>query len=132
MALAAGELPVPGARLVEEDGRPAARPRIGVGAATWPVSIDALARGGRLVICGATTGGSPPAGLHRIFWKQIAIHGSTMGSDSEFRAVWALAAARRIRPTIDVVYPLEQAAEAHARLEAVDPFGKVVLRVSDP
>ncbi len=101
-----------------------------VGAATWARSIDALTRGGRLVICGASSGGQPPAGLHRIFWKQVSVHGSTMGSDSEFRAALELGAAGRIRPHVDAVFPLDRVAEAHARLEAGEQFGKVVLRVS--
>jgi NADPH:quinone reductase-like Zn-dependent oxidoreductase len=101
-----------------------------VGASTWARSIDALARGGRLVTCGASSGGQPPAGLHRIFWKQVSVFGSTMGSDSEFRAALELGAAGRIRPHVDAVFPLERVAEAHMRLEAGEQFGKVVLRVS--
>jgi NADPH:quinone reductase-like Zn-dependent oxidoreductase len=101
-----------------------------VGAATWARSIDALARGGRLVTCGASSGGQPPAGLHRIFWKQVSVHGSTMGSDSEFRSALELGAAGRIRPRVDAVFPLEGVADAHRRLEAGEQFGKVVLRVS--
>jgi NADPH:quinone reductase-like Zn-dependent oxidoreductase len=101
-----------------------------VGAATWARSIDALARGGRLVTCGASSGGQPPAGLHRIFWKQVSVLGSTMGSDSEFRAVLELGAAGLVRPHVDAVYPIERAGEARARLEAGEQFGKVVLRVS--
>jgi NADPH:quinone reductase-like Zn-dependent oxidoreductase len=101
-----------------------------IGAATWARSIDAVARGGRLVTCGASSGGQPPAGLHRIFWKQVSVHGSTMGSDSEFRSVLELGAAGRIRPQVDAVFPLERAGEAHRRLEAGEQFGKVVLRVS--
>jgi NADPH:quinone reductase-like Zn-dependent oxidoreductase len=102
-----------------------------VGAATWARSIDALARGGRLVTCGASSGGQPPAGLHRLFWKQITVLGTSMGSDSEFRAVLGLAEAGRIRPHVDAVYPLEGVAEAYARLESGVQFGKVVLRVSE-
>jgi NADPH:quinone reductase-like Zn-dependent oxidoreductase len=101
-----------------------------VGAATWARSIDALARGGRLVTCGASSGGQPPAGLHRIFWKQVSVHGSTMGSDSEFRSVLELGAAGRIRPHVDAVFPIERVGDAHRRLEAGEQFGKVVLRVS--
>ena len=86
-----------------------------VGAATWARSIDALTRGGRLVICGASSGGQPPAGLHRIFWKQVSVHGSTMGSDSEFRAVLELGAAGRIRPHVDAVFPLERVARGAPR-----------------
>jgi NADPH:quinone reductase-like Zn-dependent oxidoreductase len=102
-----------------------------VGEATWQASINALARGGRLVTCGATTGGKAPAGLHRIFWKQISVHGSTMGSDSEFRAVSGLLASGHVRPVVDRVFPLEDAAAAHAWLESGSQYGKVVLRVSE-
>jgi NADPH:quinone reductase-like Zn-dependent oxidoreductase len=102
-----------------------------VGAATWQASIAALSRGGRLVTCGATTGGQAPAGLHRIFWKQLAVHGSTMGNDSEFRAVLAVLSTGRTRPVVDRVFPLEEAAAAHAWLESGSQYGKVVLRVSE-
>jgi NADPH:quinone reductase-like Zn-dependent oxidoreductase len=102
-----------------------------VGAATWQASIDALSRGGRLVICGATTGGKAPAGLHRIFWKQITVHGSTMGSDSEFRSVLGVLATGRARPVVDRVFTLEEAAAAHRWLESGAQYGKVVLRVSE-
>ena len=101
-----------------------------VGAATWARSIDALARGGRLVTCGASSGGQPPAGLHRIFWKQVTVHGSTMGSDSEFRSALELGATGAFRPHVDAVFPIERVADAHRRLEAGEQFGKVVLRVS--
>jgi NADPH:quinone reductase-like Zn-dependent oxidoreductase len=100
------------------------------GAETWAASLDALARGGRLVICGATTGGRPPAGLHRIFWKQVSVLGSTMGSDAEFRAVLDLLASGAVRPVVDRLYPLERAADAHEHLEAGGQYGKVVLRVA--
>jgi len=102
-----------------------------VGKATWGTSIDVLRKGGRLAITGATTGGNPPAGLHRIFWKQLTIHGSTMASDSEFRAVCNLMATGKVRPVVDSVLPLEQVAAAHARLEAGEHFGKIVLRISE-
>ena len=102
-----------------------------VGAATWQASIAALSRGGRLVTCGATTGGQAPAGLHRIFWKQLAVHGSTMGNDSEFRDVLAVLSTGRVRPVVDRVFPLEEAAAAHSWLESGSQYGKVVLRVSE-
>jgi NADPH:quinone reductase-like Zn-dependent oxidoreductase len=101
-----------------------------VGAATWAASIDALARGGRLVTCGATSGGQPPAGLHRIFWKQISVLGSTMGSHAEFRAVLELLRSGRVRPIVDRVFPLAEVAQAHAWLEEGRQFGKVVLQVA--
>ena len=90
-----------------------------VGADTWATSIEALGRGGRLVLTGATTGGNPPARLHRIFWKQLDILGSTMASDSEFRAVTRLFAQGRIRPLVDSVRPARgrpgRAAQARGR-----------------
>jgi NADPH:quinone reductase-like Zn-dependent oxidoreductase len=102
-----------------------------VGAATWATSIEALCRGGRLVTTGATTGGNPPARLHRIFWKQLDVLGSTMASDSEFRAVTRLFAQGRIRPLVDSVRPLEDVQDAQRRLEAGDQNGKLVLEISD-
>ena len=88
-------------------------------------------RGGRLVLTGATTGGNPPARLHRIFWKQLDVLGSTMASDSEFRAVTRLFAQGRIRPLVDSVRPLEDVQEAQRRLEAGEQNGKLVLEISD-
>ena len=85
-----------------------------VGADTWATSIEALRRGGRLVITGATTGGNPPARLHRIFWKQLDVLGSTMASDSEFRAVTRLFDQGRIRPLVDSVRPLEDVQDGAA------------------
>ena len=102
-----------------------------VGKATWSTSIDALGKGGRLVITGATTGGGPPAGLHRIFWKQLTILGSTMANDAEFRAVCGLVGSRGVQPVVDSVYPLEQVAAAQERLEAGEQLGKIVLRIAE-
>ena len=102
-----------------------------VGKATWSTSIDALGKGGRLVITGATTGGGPPAGLHRIFWKQLTILGSTMANDAEFRAVCGLLGSGGVRPVVDSVYPLEQVAAAQERLEAGEQNGKIVLRIAE-
>ena len=101
-----------------------------VGAETWATSIEALCRGGRLVVTGATTGGNPPARLHRIFWKQLDVLGSTMASDSEFRAVTHLFAQGRIRPLVDSVRPLEEVQDAQRRLEAGEQNGKLVLEIS--
>jgi NADPH:quinone reductase-like Zn-dependent oxidoreductase len=102
-----------------------------VGADTWATSIEALRRGGRLVITGATTGGNPPARLHRIFWKQLDVLGSTMAGDSEFRAVTRLFAQGRIRPLVDSVRPLEEVQAAQRRLEAGEQNGKLVLQIAD-
>jgi NADPH:quinone reductase-like Zn-dependent oxidoreductase len=101
-----------------------------VGAASWRSSLRALRKGGRLVTCGATSGGGPPADIHRIYWYQLSILGSTMGSASDMRNVLRLAQTSALRPVIDSVYPLERAKEAIARLEEGRQFGKIVLNVA--
>ncbi len=102
-----------------------------VGEKTWTSSLMSLARGGRLVTCGGTSGPALTMDVRRLFWYQWSILGSTMGSDDEFDAVTAELAAGRLWPTVDAVYPLSQGAEAFARMEANAQFGKLVLRVSD-
>lgn len=98
-----------------------------VGEAMWTGNLRALARGGRLVVYGATTGPNAESDLRLIFWKQLEIIGTTMSSRHEFETVMRLVFEGRLRPVIDQVFPLERAADAHARLEAGDQFGKVVL-----
>jgi len=100
-----------------------------VGAATWASSLQAAAQGGRICVCGATSGPNPPASLHRIWWKQLTVLGSTMGTPDDFRAVYDLVAAGRVRPVIDRVYPLAEARAAHERLEAGAQLGKIVLSI---
>jgi len=100
-----------------------------VGEATWKRSLDAARPAGRVCVCGATTGPNPPANLHRIWWKQLTVLGSTMGSKQDFEAVYELVKSGRAVPVIDGVFPLEEAAAAHERLEAGNQLGKVVLRI---
>jgi NADPH2:quinone reductase len=100
-----------------------------VGAATWPGSIRALARGGRLVTCGATTGPKPDEDIRRIFTKQITIYGSTMGSRPDWERVSTLLGAGVLKPVIDRTFPLEQAAAAQERMERAEQFGKLVLTI---
>jgi NADPH:quinone reductase-like Zn-dependent oxidoreductase len=100
-----------------------------VGEATWKRTLDAAAPEGRIVVCGATTGPNPPAALHRVWWKQLAILGSTMGTPADFQGVYELIAAGKARPVVDRVFPLAEAAEAHRHLEAGEQLGKVVLRI---
>jgi zinc-binding alcohol dehydrogenase/oxidoreductase len=100
-----------------------------VGEATWRTSLDAAARGGRIVVCGATSGPNPPAALHRVWWKQLTILGSTMGTREDFRGAYELVASGRARPVVDAVYPLAEIAAAHERLEAGEQLGKIVLTV---
>jgi NADPH:quinone reductase-like Zn-dependent oxidoreductase len=98
-----------------------------VGEATWQRSLQAARLGGRIVVCGATSGPNPPAALHRIWWKQLTIYGSTMGTKEDFEGVYDLVASGRARPVIDSVVPLAEARTAHERMEAGEQFGKIVF-----
>jgi NADPH:quinone reductase-like Zn-dependent oxidoreductase len=101
-----------------------------VGERTWNDSLRAMRRGGRLVICGATTGPQVAMDLRRLFWHQWSILGSTMGSRREYGEIVRLAALGRLWPEIDCVVPLDESAGALARLTAGEQFGKIVIEVS--
>ena len=92
--------------------------------------IRSLAQGGTLTTCGATTGGNPETMLGDIFWKQLSVLGSSMGSMDEFREVTSLFRAGLLEPVIDRVFPFSEAPLAFARLQASDQFGKVVIQWS--
>ena len=98
-----------------------------VGAATWSSSVRIARWGGTIVTCGATTGHQVPLDLRVLFFKQLSLLGSTMGSISEMRCAWEAVTAGRIRPVIDEVLPMTQIARAHQRLESRDVLGKLVL-----
>lgn len=98
-----------------------------VGSATFPDNIRALARGGRLVVYGATTGADARLDLRLVFWKQLHVVGTTMSNRVEFETVMSLVFDGRLSPVVDVVWPLDRAAAAHERLEHGDHFGKIVL-----
>jgi NADPH:quinone reductase-like Zn-dependent oxidoreductase len=100
-----------------------------VGEATWKRTLDAARPEGRIVVCGATSGPNPPAALHRVWWKQLSILGSSMGTPEDFRNVYELIAAGRARPVVDRVFPLAEARAAHERLEAGEQLGKIVLAI---
>ena len=100
-----------------------------VGEATWKTSLQAAGPNGRIVVCGATSGPNPPAQLHRIWWKQLEIYGSTMGTKEDFEGVYELVASGAAKPIVDKVFPLADAAAAHEYLEAGKQFGKVVLEI---
>jgi NADPH:quinone reductase-like Zn-dependent oxidoreductase len=100
-----------------------------VGEATWERSLGAAAQEGRVVVCGATSGHSPPARLYRLWWKQLTIYGSTMGMPSDFEASYELIRTGRARVHLDSVFPLAEAAKAHEHLESGSQFGKVVLAI---
>ncbi len=100
-----------------------------VGEATWRTSLDVAARDGRIAVCGATSGPNPPAALHRIWWKQLTILGSTMGTKADFEGAYELIASGRARPVVDEVLPLSEIRAAHERLEAGEQLGKIVLSI---
>ncbi len=100
-----------------------------VGADTWQTSLGVARPAGRVCVCGATSGPNPPANLHRMWWKQLTIYGSTMGTRADFAAVYDLVASGRAKPVIDKVFPLSEARAAHERLEAGKQLGKIVLRI---
>jgi len=102
-----------------------------VGEATWAKTLNAARADGRICVCGATTGPNPPAQLHRIWWKQLTIYGSTMGTRADFEAVYDLVASGRVKPVVDEVFPLAEAAAAHERLERGEQLGKIILRIPD-
>jgi len=100
-----------------------------VGEATWAKSVRSLARGGRLVTCGATTGVNGAVDLRALFAKQLTIRGSYMGTKSDLLRVAPFFFAGQLKPVIDRTFPLEQAALAQRRLEESGQFGKIVLEV---
>jgi NADPH:quinone reductase-like Zn-dependent oxidoreductase len=101
-----------------------------VGHETWPQSLLALGRRGRLVTCGATSGPIVETDVRRLFWNQWTIMGSTMGNDEEFDAVVDELRGGRLPPVIDSVFPLAEGREAFERLASGKQFGKVAVRVS--
>ena len=100
-----------------------------VGKETWRQSIASLARGGKLLTCGATTGPNPQEDIARIFWNQLTVMGSTMGTHAEFSEMLRMVSGGRIAPVVDSVFPLSEAKAAQRRLEERKQFGKIVLGV---
>jgi NADPH:quinone reductase-like Zn-dependent oxidoreductase len=98
-----------------------------VGAATWDHSLKSLKPGGRIVVSGATSGPNPPADLARVFFKQLSVVGSTMGTRRELQRLISLCDTTGIRPLIADEMPMTAADEALARVAAGDVFGKIVL-----
>ncbi len=101
-----------------------------VGAPTVGRSVQALARGGRVVVIGATGGNIAQINISTLFWRQGSIRGSTMADESEFRTVLEHIGAGRLRPVVDSVFPFAKAVEAFRHFDGPDLFGKVVLDVA--
>jgi len=100
-----------------------------VGQAVWAESLKALKWGGTLVTCGATSGHEAVTDLRQVFFRQLQILGSTMGSKADLHRIVPLIEQGHLQPVVDRSYPLAEAAAAHERLEGRDNFGKVVLTV---
>jgi len=98
-----------------------------VGEATWSHSLKSLRPGGTIVVSGATSGAMPPADLNRVFFLQLQIVGSTMGTTEEFQQMLALLAETSVRPVIDQVLPMDQARTGFAALVDGTVRGKIVL-----
>ncbi|MFW5903731.1 MAG: zinc-binding dehydrogenase [Halolamina sp.] len=99
-----------------------------VGQATWQRSIDSLAMGGRMVICGATSGADPEIDIRSLYQQHRQIRGAPIGNRQDFRDVLSLVAEGELDPRIDRVLPLDRIAEGHAAIEDRDVIGKVVIR----
>jgi NADPH:quinone reductase-like Zn-dependent oxidoreductase len=99
-----------------------------VGAATWSHSVKSLRPGGRIVISGATSGTMPPAELNRIYFLQLQVIGSTMGTKAELATLISFLRLTGLRPRIDRVLKLEQVAEGLAAMQAGDLVGKIVIQ----
>ncbi|MDV3277766.1 MAG: zinc-binding dehydrogenase [Nitrososphaerales archaeon] len=100
-----------------------------VGKATWDKSVRALAKGGRLVTCGATTGAEVTTDLRYVFNREVTIYGSFMAGKGELLKVVELFEAGRLKTVVDSTFPLVKAAEAQVRMEKSQHFGKIVLTV---
>jgi NADPH:quinone reductase-like Zn-dependent oxidoreductase len=97
------------------------------GKATWEESLKSVAKGGRIVTCGATTGYDATTDLRRVFAKEVTIFGSYMGGSGELLRILELFKQRRLRPVVDISMPLSRAKDAQVRMEKGENFGKIVL-----
>ncbi|MEM3086643.1 MAG: zinc-binding dehydrogenase [Halobacteria archaeon] len=100
-----------------------------VGAETWPSSLRAMARGGRMVSFGVTTGGTGSVEIRTLYQRHLSILGTYLGTRRDLAAVLRLAGRRVLKPVVDSTFPLERAAEAHRKMERGEHFGKIVLKV---
>ncbi len=100
-----------------------------VGEATWGDSLRCLARGGRIVTCGGTSGPKLVTDVRPLFWHQFTILGSTMGNAAEYREVVRRLGQGELRPIVDATFPLDRAREAFERLERGDQIGKVAVEI---
>lgn len=101
-----------------------------VGSATWDESMRSLGSNGRLVTCGATTGYEAKLDLRHLFYRQLTVLGSMMGSKAELLQALKFVDSGKLQPVVDRIYPMEETRQAFERLQASQHFGKVVVEVS--
>jgi NADPH:quinone reductase-like Zn-dependent oxidoreductase len=99
-----------------------------VGGELFARSVYALRLGGRLVTYGTTADSFSNVDVETVYWNQLSLIGSTMGSPADFRAMLAAVEQHELRPAVDSVWPLAQAAQALGRMDQGRQFGKIVLR----
>jgi NADPH:quinone reductase-like Zn-dependent oxidoreductase len=100
-----------------------------VGAATWPLDFACVRRGGTIVICGITSGSVAETNLQALYWNQLTVLGSTLGSLAELEQMVRAVTVNKLKPVIDEVFLLERARDAMGKMEAGRQFGKIVLNV---
>jgi NADPH:quinone reductase-like Zn-dependent oxidoreductase len=101
------------------------------GAATWPLDLACVRKGGRVVLCGVTTGASAETDLRAVYWNQLTLMGSTLGSIGDLRQMFRAVTAAKLKPVIDEVFPLSRVRDAIEKMETGRQFGKIVLHLSD-
>jgi NADPH:quinone reductase-like Zn-dependent oxidoreductase len=102
-----------------------------VGAGTWSTNFGVVRRGGRIVLCGVTTGPEAPTDLRALYWNQLTVMGSTMGSNEDVRQMLTACETAGLKPVIDCVKSLKEIRDAMGRMEAAEQFGKIVVHVSE-
>ncbi len=101
------------------------------GAATWPVDLECVTKGGRVVLCGVTTGAGAETNLRTVYWNQLTLMGSTLGSIGDLRQMFRVVTAAGLQPVVDQVLPLDRIRDAMEKMETGRQFGKIVLHISD-
>ncbi|MBN1361451.1 MAG: zinc-binding dehydrogenase [Sedimentisphaerales bacterium] len=102
-----------------------------VGAATWPIDLSVVHKGGKVVLCGITTGAIAETNLQAVYWNQLTLMGSTLGSMDDLRRMVKAVEVGNLRPVVDEVFPLKKVQEATQKMEDARQLGKIVLKVSD-
>jgi len=100
-----------------------------VGAATWPIDFSAVRRGGKIVLCGVTSDAQAVTNLRTLYWNQLTILGSTMGSDEDLHQMLRAVTKAKLKPIIDSAAKLENIKDATGRMETGEQFGKIVIEV---